>query len=69
MLTLDADTARQRYQKVYARFAAPPTGMAIDGARVLRQRGRELELLVTGKTDDVMGGCAPHRRKRLKRNR
>ena len=55
VLTMDADTARQRYQKVYARFAAPPTGVTIDGARVLRQRGRELELLVTGNAIDVMG--------------
>jgi ABC-2 type transport system ATP-binding protein len=54
VLTMDSDTARQRFQKVYARFAAPPTAMTIEGARVLRQRGRELELLVTGPADDVM---------------
>ena len=54
VLTLDADTARQRYQKIYARFAAPPVGLALAGARVLRERGREVELLVTGDTRDVM---------------
>jgi ABC-2 type transport system ATP-binding protein len=59
VLTMDADTARQRFQKVYARFASPPAaGLAIDGARIVRQRGRELELIVTGKADDVMSRLA-----------
>jgi ABC-2 type transport system ATP-binding protein len=54
VLTMDADTARARYQKVYARFASAPIGFSLDGARLLRQRGREVELLVTGQSDDVM---------------
>lgn len=58
VLAMDADTARQRYQKIYARFAAPPTGLTFDGARVLRQRGRELELMVTGNAAGVLDRLA-----------
>ena len=55
VMTMDADTARQRYQKIYARFAgAPPAGLDLGGARVLRQRGRELEVLVADNTADVI---------------
>ena len=54
VLTLNADAARERYQKIYARFAAEPGTMDLAGARVLRQRGREFELLVNGNGADVM---------------
>jgi ABC-2 type transport system ATP-binding protein len=53
VLTLDADTARERYQKVHARFAADPVGLDLGGARVLR-RGRDLEVLVNGNASDVI---------------
>ena len=54
VLTLDADAARQRYQKIYAQFpgAAPPLDLA--GARVLRQGGREIEIVVNGNSADVL---------------
>ena len=48
MLTLDADAARERYQKIYARFARDAGALDLGGARVLRRRGREIELLVNG---------------------
>jgi ABC-2 type transport system ATP-binding protein len=54
VLTLDADAARQRYQKVYARFSAEPGAIELPGARVLRQRGRECEVLVNGNAADVL---------------
>ena len=54
VLTMDADAARQRYQKIYARFATMPAGLNLPGARVLRQRGRELEIIVTGDIVDVV---------------
>jgi ABC-2 type transport system ATP-binding protein len=54
VLTLDADAARQRYQKVYARFAAEPGSLDLAGARVLRQRGRECEVLVNGNASEVI---------------
>ncbi len=54
VLTLDADAARARYQKIYARFAGDPGGLDLPGARILKQRGRELEVLVNGNSPDVM---------------
>ena len=54
VLTLDADAARGRYQKVHARFASDPGSLDLPGARVLRQRGREYELLVNGNAPDVV---------------
>jgi ABC-2 type transport system ATP-binding protein len=54
VLTLGADAARQRYQKVYARFAAPPAGLDLAGAKLLRQRQREIEVVVNGNASDVL---------------
>ncbi len=54
VLTLDADTARDRYQKIYARFAVPPTTLDLGGARVLRRQGREIEMVVNGNSADVI---------------
>ena len=54
MLSLDADSARERYQKIYARFASETAAMDVTGMHVLRRRGRELELLVNGNSADVL---------------
>jgi ABC-type multidrug transport system ATPase subunit len=54
VLTLGADEARERYQKVYARFAGPRPQIDLGGARVLRQQPRELEVLVNGNAADVV---------------
>jgi len=54
VLTLSADVARERYRKIHARFAVEPDRLEFGGARVLRQRGREIELVVNGNADDVM---------------
>src|SRR6188508_2879740 len=54
VLTLEADAARERYQKIYARFAADPGPIELPGARVLRQRGREYEVMVNGNAEEVV---------------
>jgi len=54
VLTLDADTARERYQKVYARFAGEPPALELAGAKVVRHRGREVEVVVNGNSRDVL---------------
>jgi ABC-2 type transport system ATP-binding protein len=54
VLTLDADTARGRYQKVHARFAADPGRLELPGTRILRRRGREIEVMVNGNSAQVM---------------
>ncbi len=58
VLTLEADVARERYQKVYARFATPPPVSDLAGLQVMRQRGREVEILVNGNTPDIMARVA-----------
>jgi ABC-2 type transport system ATP-binding protein len=54
ILTLDADTARGRYQKIHARFADAAANVPVAGARVLRSQGREVELIVNGNAAEVM---------------
>jgi ABC-2 type transport system ATP-binding protein len=54
VLTMSADTARERYQKIHARFASEPSGMDLGGAHILRQRGREIEVVVNGNANDVL---------------
>jgi ABC-2 type transport system ATP-binding protein len=48
VLTMDADTARARYQKIYARFSTETSIPDLAGARLLQQRSREIEVLVDG---------------------
>jgi ABC-2 type transport system ATP-binding protein len=54
VLTLDADTARARFQKIYARFAQAPASLDLGSARVLRRDGRTIELVVNGDAAEVM---------------
>ena len=54
LLTLVADTARDRFQKIRASFAQPPTGLDLSGALSFRQSGRDLEVLVDGNRDSVL---------------
>jgi hypothetical protein len=53
-MTLEADVARARYQKIHVRFASEPGALEIAGARVLRSHGRSLELVVNGHSDHVI---------------
>jgi hypothetical protein len=65
-----ADEARERYQKIYVRFAAAPrisaagshdpASIDLAGAKVIRQRDRELEVVVNGNATDVMARLAAH---------
>jgi ABC-2 type transport system ATP-binding protein len=54
VLTLAADEARSRYQKIYARFASEPAALELAGARVLRRSPRDIEVVVSGNAVDVM---------------
>jgi ABC-2 type transport system ATP-binding protein len=54
VLTMAADAARERYQKIYARFSAEPTGLDLAGARVLRRGGREIEIVINGTSGDLL---------------
>src|SRR5438477_12593716 len=48
VLSLGADQARDRYQKIRARFAQAAPAMEFPGALQVRRNGRELELVANG---------------------
>ena len=48
VMTLGADEARERYQKIRARFAEPPAGLQLEGALRVRTTGREIEVIANG---------------------
>src|SRR5437667_28117 len=54
VLTLESDTARQRYQKIYARFPKEPVLLNLANMQVLRREGRELEMIANGNSAEVL---------------
>jgi len=54
VMTLLSDTARERYQRIHARFPRELPTARLEGLRVLRQEGRELEVAVNGNKARVM---------------
>jgi ABC-2 type transport system ATP-binding protein len=54
VLTLGADQARERYQKIRARFAQPAPTLEFKGAMHTRRNGRELELIVNGEGPQIL---------------
>jgi ABC-2 type transport system ATP-binding protein len=54
VLTLGADAARQRYQRIHARFADDPGHLDLPGTQVLRRHGREMEIIAGDGTPDVL---------------
>ena len=60
VMTLNADAARERYQKVYARFTADAAPVELAGVRVLHRTGRELELIADGNWAEVVERLRAH---------
>src|SRR5256714_2038939 len=54
VLSLNADEARERYQKIRARFAQTAPAMEFPGALHLRRNGRELELIANGGGPEIL---------------
>ena len=54
VLALDADAARERYQKIRARFAQPPPELDLKAALRVHRDGRELELIANGAGAELM---------------
>jgi ABC-2 type transport system ATP-binding protein len=54
VLTLDADAARERYQKIYARFAREPERLDLANVNLLRREGREIEIVANGNSAEIM---------------
>lgn len=60
VLTLDADQARSRYQKIRARFAQPLPELDLKMALHVRLDGRELELIVNGGGPELLERLRRH---------
>src|ERR1700722_18278579 len=57
LLTMEADTARDRFKKIRARFPQPPqstTFADFSGVLDVRQDGREVELLANGHSEAIL---------------
>jgi len=54
VMTLAADAARERYQRIYARFPRELPATELGGLQVSRREGRELEVVVNGNKARVM---------------
>jgi len=54
VMTLESDTARERYRKIQARFAQEVPAFDLAGAAVLRREGREIELVANGNAERVL---------------
>ena len=60
VLTLDADEARERFQKIRARFAQSPPELDLTAALRVRRNGRELELIANGAGPELMERLQQH---------
>src|SRR4051812_11871101 len=66
VLTLESDAARQRYQKIYARFPQDTSRIVLKDVKILRREGRELELIVNGNHDRIIEELKTHSPEQLK---
>ena len=60
VLSLNADVARERYKKIYARFATDVSRIVLKDAKVTRSEGREIEVIVNGNSERVMEQLKAH---------
>ncbi|MFZ2158750.1 MAG: ABC transporter ATP-binding protein [Bradyrhizobium sp.] len=60
VLTLDADHARERYQKIRVRFPQSPPELDLQAALRVRRNGRELELIANGSGAELMERLRQH---------
>ena len=57
---MEADAARERFRRIYARYAQDPAGLELPGARSVRRRGRELEIVADGDSADLIDRLRAH---------
>ena len=60
VLTLGADQARERYQKIRARFSQAPPELPFPAALHIRRNGRELELIANGAREELLEQLRKH---------
>ena len=54
LLTMAADTARERFRRIQVRFPHEPPPLDLSGALQVRQEGREFEILANGGADRLV---------------
>jgi ABC-2 type transport system ATP-binding protein len=54
LLTMNADSARERFKKIRARFSKPQMDLQLPGAITQRTTGRDIEVLANGNSDAVL---------------
>jgi len=54
LLTLPADQARDRFQKIRVSFLKPPAGLDLTGALNVRQSGLDMEILADGNREQLL---------------
>ena len=60
VLTLEADQARERYQRIRARFSQVPPELDLTTAICVRRQGREVELIVNGSGPELLERLRRH---------
>ena len=63
---MDADSARERFKKIRARFAEAPPALNLPGSLSVRQSGRELEILANGNSEQLLAELKLHQPEELK---
>jgi ABC-type multidrug transport system ATPase subunit len=54
VLTMTADSARERFEKIYARFGSEVGAFDLPGGQLLRHRGREMEFIANGNAAELI---------------
>jgi len=60
VVTLDSDHARERFQKIRARFAQSPPELDLKAALRVRREARELEFIVNGEGPELLARLRQH---------
>ena len=60
VLSLEADHARERFQRIRARFAQTPPDLDLQSALRVRREGRQLELIVNGSGPELLERIRSH---------
>lgn len=60
VVTLDSDQARERFQKIRARFAQSPPELDLEAALRVRREGRELELIANSAGPELLERLRQH---------
>ena len=65
LLTMEADTARERFKKIRARFPQE-LNLTLPGALQVKRKGREIEVLANGNSEQLLAELKAHSPEELK---